>query len=192
MVTPTGVRFTTTRPLLEEFAGPVLEHTSIEDLVRRAESWLRSPQVVALWLIAVLLLVLPPGIAVLAGLLVYVAWAVLSPMVVSRRLAAAFRVLEAPLVQGAAYVVVLSVLGWRGELAAVGLGLGAFIAMRWQLLPLALGPLVTSLRRPLSTLPPADQILRAFVYRAALRHGVTLPQIEQLRRRGRPRPFGGG
>jgi hypothetical protein len=43
-------------------------------------------------------------------------------------------------------------------------------------------PALDVLRRPLYTLPVADQVLRGFVLRAALRHGIELPQLERLKR----------
>jgi hypothetical protein len=92
------------------------------------------------------------------------------------------RVLEKPLVQAALYIAVLSYLGAQGSVGAVGVGLAGFVLMRWRVLPLALRPVLKLLRRPLYTLPPPDQVLRAFVLRAALRHDIDLPQLEQLKR----------
>ncbi len=181
LVTPSGVRFRTTRALLEEYAGPVLEAVSLEALVRRAEVWLRGGGTLAAWALALFLLPLPPLGAAALALTLYLGWETLSPAFVSRRGAAVLRVLEMPLVQAALYVAVLSTLGARGELAAVGVGLAGFVLIRWRLLGAALGPLVRLLRRPLFTLPAPDQVLRAFVLRAALRHGVSLPQLDRLR-----------
>src|SRR6056297_3685637 len=182
LITASGVHFHTTRALLEQYAGPVLEKVGLDTLVGRAEVWLRSGQTVALWSLALLLLVLSPLGAVLAALTVYLAWETLGPSFVSRRLVAVLRVLEKPLVQAALYIAVLSYLGAQGNVAAVGVGLAGFVLMRWRVLPLALRPVLKLLRRPLYTLPPPDQVLRAFVLRAALRHNIDLPQLERLKR----------
>lgn len=182
LITASGVHFRTTRALLEQYAGPVLEKVGLEALVERAEVWLRSGQTVALWSLALLLLVLPPLGAALAALTVYLGWETLGPSFVSRRLVAVLRVLEKPLVQAALYIAVLSYLGSQGNVGAVGVGLAGFVLMRWRVLPLALRPVLKLLRRPLYTLPPPDQVLRAFVLRAALRHNIDLPQLEQLKR----------
>lgn len=181
IVTASGVRLHTTRALLEEYAGPVLEQVPLETLVARTEVWLRSGQALALWTLAVLLLVLPPLGAAACALTVYVGWETLSPAFVSRRLVTVFRVLDHPGVQALLYVAALSALGMAGQLAAVGVGLGGFVGMRWRLIPLLLRPLISLLRRPLFTLPVPDQVLRAFVLRAALRHGISLPQLDRLR-----------
>ncbi len=181
IITASGVRFHTTRALLEEYAGPVLEVVPLATLVARTEVWLRSGQTLALWTLAGLLLVVPPVGAVLAALTVYLGWETVGPSFVSRRLVAVFRVLDGPLVQAALYVAVLSWLGVEGRLSAVGAGLAGFVLVRWRLLPLALRSALRILRRPLYTLPVPDQVLRAFVLRAALRHGITLPQLERLK-----------
>lgn len=182
IITASGVRFHTTRALLEDYAGPVLAAVPIATLVDRAEVWLRSGQTVALWTLALLLLVLPPVGAALCTLTVYLGWETVGPSFVSRRLVAVFRGLEMPLVQAGLYVAVLSWLGAQGHVGAVGVGLAGFILVRWRVLPLVVRPLLKMLRRPLYTLPVADQVLRAFVLRAAIRHRIKLPQLERLKR----------
>ena len=182
LITASGVHFHTTRALLEQYAGPVLEVVGLDTLVGRAEVWLRSGQALALWSLALLLLVLPSLAAALAALTIYLGWETLGPSFVSRRLVAVFRVLEKPLVQAALYIAVLSYLGAQGNVGAVGVGLAGFVLIRWRVIPLALRPVLKLLRRPLYTLPPSDQVLRAFVLRAALRHDIDLPQLEQLKR----------
>jgi len=182
LLSASGVRFHTTRALLEDYAGPVLERVPLADLIARTEVWLRSGQTAALWALAGFLLVLPPLGAAACALTVYLGWETLSPAFVSRRVVSAFRVLEMPAVQAVLFVATLSWLGAAGQLGAVGVGLVGFILVRWQILPFLLRPTVALLRRPLFTLPAPDQVLRAFVLRAALRHGIELPQLEALKR----------
>lgn len=182
LITASGVHFRTTRVLLEQYAGPVLDAVGLGTLIDRAEVWLRSGQTLALWSLVLLLLVFPPLGAALCALTIYLGWETLGPSFVSRRAVAVLRVLEKPFVQAALYVAVLSWLGAEGQLAAVGVGLAGFVLMRWRVIPLALRPLLRVLRQPLYTLPVADQVLRAFVLRAALEHDITLPQLERLKR----------
>jgi hypothetical protein len=182
IVSAHGVHFRTTRALLEDYAGPVLEVVPLATLIGRAEVWLRGGPTVALWVLAPLLLLVPPWWAAAAALGAYVAWETAGPLWVSRRLVAALRVLERPLVQAALYVAVLSVLAARGQVVAVGVGLLGFVLMRWGVVLWVLRPAVRVLRRPLTTLPAPDQVLRAFVLRAALRHGIALPQLDRLKR----------
>jgi hypothetical protein len=182
IITASGVHFHTTRALLEQYAGPVLETVRLETLVERAEVWLRSGQTLALWSLALLLIVFPPLGAAVSALTIYLGWETLGPSFVSRRAVAVLRVLEKPVVQAVLYVAVLSTLGAQGRVGAVGVGLAGFVLMRWRLIPLAMQPVLRTLRRPLYTLPVADQVLRAFVLRAALEHDIALPQLEQLKR----------
>ena len=182
LVSPHGVHFRTTRALLEDYAGPVLAVVPLAMLVDRAEVWLRGGPTLALWTLALLLLLVAPGWAALGALLVYLAWETASPMLASRWLVGVLRALERPLVQAALYVAVLSALGVRGQVVDVGVGLAGFVLMRWGLIPWLLRPVLRVLRRPLYTLPVADQVLRAFVLAAALRHGIALPQLERLKR----------
>jgi hypothetical protein len=182
LITASGIHFHTTRALLEQYARPVLDVVPLDTLIARTEVWLRSGQALALWTLALLLLVLPPVGAALCTLTVYLGWETLGPSLVSQRLVAAFRVLEMALVQAALYVAVLSTLGAQGQAVAVGVGLAGFVLVRWRLVPLVLRPALEILRRPLYTLPVADQVLRGFVLRAALRHGIELPQLERLKR----------
>lgn len=182
LVSPNGVHFHTTRTLLEDFAGPVLKVVSLPKLVERAEVWLRGGAAVALWALAAFLLFVPPMWAAVGGFLVYVGWETFSPLWVSRWLVGLLRGLENPIVQAVLYVAVLSALGVRGQVAAVGLGLAGFVLVRWGVIPWLLRPVLRWLRRPLYTLPVADQVLRAFVLRAALQHGVALPELEALKR----------
>ncbi len=182
LITASGVHFHTTRALLEQYAGPVLDVIPLATLIDRAEVWLRSGQALALWALALFLLVLPPAGAALCALTVYLGWETVGPAFVSSRLVAVFRVLEKALVQAALYVAVLSTLGAQGRIGAVGVGLTVFVLMRWRLIPWALRSLLEMLRRPLYTLPVPDQVLRGFVLRAALRHRIALPQLERLKR----------
>ena len=182
LITASGVHFHTTRALLEQYARPVLDVVPLTTLVGRTEVWLRSGRALALWTLALVLLVLPPIGAALCALTVYLGWETLGPSLVSQRLVAAFRVMEMAFVQGVLYVAVLSTLGAQGQVGTVGVGLAGFILMRWRLLPALLRPVLDVLRRPLYTLPVADQVLRGFVLRTALRHGIALPQLERLKR----------
>lgn len=192
LFTASGVWFQATEEALRDYAGPVLEHVSLAELVRRAERWLRSPMTLAAWALPVLLLSLAPTAAALVTLVLYVGWKLLCPSIVSRRAARLAGWLEQPWLQGLFYVLLLSMLAAQNRFAAVGVGLGGFILLRWGLVERLLrGPLRAVMRR-IYALPPEDQVLRGFILRAGLRHGVALPQLdrirEQIARRWNSRP----
>ncbi len=185
LVTEAGTRFRTTEALLRDFAGPVFEIEPLDRLVRRADVWLRAPATLALWVLPASLLVAAPWLAALVALGTYFLGAMLAPAAPGRPLAAALAVLEKPLVQAPAYLVVLTWLGWGGEVAAVVVGLAGFVGFRLGLVPALLRPLTEAIHDRLYPLPAPDQTLRAVIVRSALRHGVALPELQRLERSAR-------
>lgn len=182
MFTASGVWFLTTEEALRRYAGEVVERVPVEGLVRRAEVWLRSPETLALWATPALLSVLSPLPAVLAALTVYVGWAVVGPSFTSLAAERAIRVLDQVWLQALYYVVALSLLSGEAGFAPVWAGLALFIVMRWGLAARLAGPLVGPLQRRLYTLPVPDQVLRGFVIRVAMKHRLSLPQLDQIER----------
>ena len=180
-----GTWLRTTEAALKDYAGGVLEHVGIGTLLSYTERWLRSAGTLAVWLLLPLVIgaylqglaLWVPALAALGG---YLIWAVVSPAWVSITLARGLRWLERPGVQALAYLLGLSYLGLQAAHGAVVLGLAGFIVVRWGLLDRLLTPLLRPVWRALYPLPRADQILRAFVVRAALNHHVSLPALDSI------------
>ena len=122
ILTASGIHFRTTRALLEDYAGPVLEVVPLATLVDRAEVWLRSGQTLALWVLALLLLVAPPVGAAFAALTLYLGWETLGPSVASPRLVAVFRGWRATALVG-----LTSMLGSLGWFTAYTLQTAAYV-----------------------------------------------------------------
>ncbi len=181
--TASGVWFSATEEALRRYAEVLFDHVPLAVLLRRAERWLHSAQALAVWMLPLLLLVLPPLAAAGAALTLFIGWKVLSPSFVSRVGAAVLRVLERPVVQGLFYVFMLSIIAAQAQYAALGVGIAGFVLLRWGLVERALHPLVRRLWRSLYALPVPDQVLRAFMMRAAMRHGVSLPQLDRMEHR---------
>ena len=59
-------------------------------------------------------------------------------------------------------------------------GLVGFVLLRWQLLRLLLERPLAGLLRRLYPLGVNDQMLRAVLLKSALRHGISLPAIEEM------------
>ncbi len=178
--TASGVWFRTRVAALQAYAGPVLEREPVPVLLAQAELWLRSPQALTLWLLPVFLYLLAPLQAALAALVVYVGWRSLGPSFVSRALARLFRILDAVFVQALYYVFMLSLLAAQASYTAVWVGLGGFILLRWGLIRWATQPLIRPIWASLYPLPVPDQVLRAFLLRAALAFNVSLPQLDRI------------
>jgi hypothetical protein len=179
--TASGVWFQATEEVLRDYAEPVLAHVSLAELIRRAERWLRSPTTLAVWALPPLLMLLAPVWAAVAALALFAGWTLLAPSLASRRAARVAGWLERPIVQGLFYVLLLSVLAAQGRVTAVVTGLAGFLVLRWGLVRRLLRvPSRAALHR-LYALPPEDQVLRAFILRAGLRHDVDLPQLRRIR-----------
>lgn len=82
-------------------------------------------------------------------------------------------------------MIVLTLLGWGGQTPAVICGLAGFISLRFGLIDLLLKPILAPALTKLYQLPIPDQVLRALIVRAALRHNVDLPEISQLEQSAR-------
>lgn len=181
--TAAGVWFRTTQVELERYAGAVLEHEPIERLIQRTEVWLRSAQTLTLWMFPAFLALIAPVPAALAALTVYVAWRSLGPSLVSRAFERVLRVLDRVWLQGAYYVAILSTFAATERVALVWVGLIGFILLRWGVVEKVTDLLVRLIWTTMYRMPIPDQILRAFILRAAMKHHVSLPQLDELERR---------
>jgi hypothetical protein len=162
------------------YAGAVLDHVSLDTLVRWADAWVESPRTVALWALPALLWALPVGWAVGAALGLYVAWALGSPSVPAVAAARTMTVLQRRAVQGLFYAGALSALAVTGHLPATFVGLGAFVLFRWGVLDWTAQIGLRPLQQLLYPLPVTDQVLRGLIVRAALKHRVSVPQVDAL------------
>lgn len=180
MVTAAGRWYHIPEEQARDYAGEVLDHISLEDLVERADLWIDSPRTVALWLMPLVLWGLSPvwAVATTAGL--YLGWALASPAVPSLWGTRAVRLLSSTLAQGGYYTIVLSLFAMADRFAAVGVGLAAFVLFRWGIVDWAVRGGLRALRRRLYPLPVTDQILRGLMVRAALKHRVSVPQVDAI------------
>ena len=178
--TASGVWFRTREDSLYAYAGPVFDHEPLARLFTQAEVWLRSPMTLALWLLPLLLFMLSPLQAALAALVVYVGWESLGPSFVSRTVSGVFRVLDLVLLQAAYFVLTLSVLAAQEQFAALWVGLGGFILLRWSLVRMVTQPVVKRIWATLYKMPVPDQVLRSFIIRAALKYRVSLPELDRI------------
>ncbi|MEL6615882.1 MAG: hypothetical protein AAFQ43_09100, partial [Bacteroidota bacterium] len=175
-----GTHFHTTEALVEEFAGPLLEKEPLATYVDRAEAWLEAPRALAVTLLPVWLALMPWPLAVVATFATFGLWALASPALASRAAVAVVRVLAHPITQAAILIVALSLLAREGQVGAVWAGLVTFVVFRIGLVERLLGPLVAKSQARLYPLPVPDQVLRAFLTRGAIRHGVSLPGLGEI------------
>jgi len=180
--TSSGVWFRTRIALLEDYAGAIFAHEPLPTVVGHAEIWLRSAQTLALWILPAFLFIVSPVQAGLGALVVYVAWRSLGPSFVNRPMTWLFGVMDLVLIQALYYVFALSTLAAQEQYIAVWTGLGGFILLRWGLVRWATTPLMRPIWRSLYVLPVPDQVLRAMLVRAAMKFGVSLPELDRMER----------
>jgi hypothetical protein len=180
ILTEGGRWYHVTKQDIHDYAGAVLDHVSLEQLLRWADTWVDSARTVALWGLPLLLWGLPAGWAVGGTLTLFVGWALLSPALPSLLAVRAVTMLDHVIAQALYYAVTMSVFAAAEMYGAVGVGLGGFILFRWGVLEWASGYLLRPLQRSLYPLPVADQVLRGLIVRVALKHRLSVPQVDDI------------
>jgi len=180
MFTSSGVWFRAREADVRSYAAAVFDHEALAQVLRHAEVWLRSPRTLALWVLPVLLLVLNPFLALSLTVTLYLSWAILGPSLANRPFLWLFGILDQMLTQVVLYAIVLSLLGIAGEYAALVIGLGGFIALRWGLVDKGVEPLLQGLYHRLYPLPVPDLVLRGLIRRAAMKYRVSLPELDAM------------
>ncbi len=178
-----GLWFRTREADLERFAGPVLAHLPLAELIDAAGRWVRLGQTVALWGVPIALYALSTPYAVLTVLVAYGIAQLLRPLLVRMAATPALRLLQAVPPQALLYIVSLSAFGMAGAYAKVVVGVAAFVVTRWGLLDAAFARLFGWLMKRLYPIPMADQVLRSTIVRAAMRHRVSLPELDRIERK---------
>jgi hypothetical protein len=180
MLTGAGQWYHVREEDVREYAGAVLDHVSLDQLLQWADAWVESPRTVTLWVLPALLWTMPAAWAALTSLSLYVVWATASPSLPTLVGARVGQWLEHVLPQALYYVLVLSMLAGAARYIAVGAGLLGFMLLRWGVVQWALNPLLRPLQRQLYPLPVADQVLRGLIVRVALRHRLSVPQLDAI------------
>lgn len=180
IMTAGGQWYHVTEQDVRKYAGEVLDHVSLEQLLDWADHWMDSARTVFLWFLPGLLWALPIGWAVGGGLGLYILWALASPALPSLMAVKVISWLDHVLVQGLFYVLTMSALAAMGMDAAVGVGLLTFILLRWGVVGWAFGYIIRPLRKALYPLPVADQILRGLIIRVALKYRLSVPQVSEI------------
>lgn len=178
--TSAGIWFHTSENLLREFANEVIDRVGIDKILKEAAVWAKSPETVCSVSLIGLLFVTDPASAVALALVIYVLWFVWTPLLVLPGFTTAISFFSSSLLQGALFIVGLSLLGRDGQLLAVGAGLSGFILIRWGVLR----RLVAGLSRERQgVLPREDRILRSLLVRYAVSMGITLTSLEPFENR---------
>jgi hypothetical protein len=180
ILTEGGRWYHVTEEEVQEYAGAVLDHVPLEQLLQWADTWVDSARTIVLWSLPLLLWGLPTGWALAGALGLFVGWALLSPSLPSLLAVRAVSILEHVLAQGLFYVLTMSAFAGAERYTAVGVGLVGFVLLRWGVLEWAAGYAIRPLRRVLYPLPVADQVLRGLIVRVALKYRLSVPQVDDI------------
>jgi len=179
--TSSGIWFHTSEDYLREFANEVIDRVGFKNVLKQAATWVNSQEAVCAICLLGFLFVMDPVAALALALVVYFLWFVWSPLFVAPGLSKAVAICSSSLLQGALFIVGLSVLGRDGQILAVGVGLLGFFLIRWGIFRWIV---VTGLSRTNSgALPREDRILRTLLVRHAVSMGITLPSLEPFENR---------
>ncbi len=180
ILTEGGRWYHVTEEDVQNYAGAVLDHVSLEQLLRWADTWVDSARTVALWGLPALLWGLPVGWAVGGTLALFVGWALLSPALPSLVAVRVVTALDHVLAQSLYYVLTMSVFAAAEMYAALGVGLGGFVLFRWGVVEWGMEYVLRPIQQALYPLPVADQVLRGLIVRVALKYRLSLPQVDDI------------
>ena len=180
LLTEGGRWYHVTEQEVEEYAGTVLDHVPLGQLLRWADTWIDSARTAVVWALPLLLWGVSVEWAVGGALTLFVAWALLSPALPSLLAVRAVSVLDHVLAQALYYVTTMSAFAAAEMYGALGVGLLGFVLLRWGVLGWAFGYVVRPLRRSIYPLPVSDQVLRGLIVRVALKHRLSLPQVDDI------------
>ena len=180
ILTESGIWYGTTVNLLNEYAAEVFEREPIEAHLARADTWIRSPHTLSAWLLALGLIYYDPWQIAVVVLGFFLGWQILAAALVNRGVSTLLRILDAVLMQAILYAGTMSILAMTGRYQAVAVGLIGFICFRWGILSYLMRPLIIRCWKAMYRLPVPDHILRAFIVRSALRHGINLADFADI------------
>ncbi len=183
ILTESGVWYKTTIQHLNDYAGDLFDQEPLDVYLALADTWIRSPYTISLWLLPFGILsydLFQWSVIVLSFFLI---WQIIAPALVNRTLSPLLKLLDAVLMQALLYAVTMSILAMSGRYDALAVGLLGFILFRWGILSYLTRPIVTFCWKTMYTLPAPDHILRAFIIRGALRNGITLADFEDIERK---------
>ena len=180
ILTESGVWYKTTVQHLNEYAKELFEREPLEVQLALADTWIRTPHTLSLWLLPLGILYYDPsqwGIIVVSFFLI---WQIIAPALVNRSLSPLIKLLDAAVMQSILYASTMSILAMSGQYYATMIGLLGFILFRWGVLSYLTRPIVIRCWESMYKLPAADHVLRAFIIRGALHYGITLSDFEDI------------
>ena len=181
--TSDGYWYHTSLADLQSFSSQVVNKIGLSALLQMAGEWSRIPVSLSIWILPILLASAGLWIGFFATLSLYLVLSVISPSVIIVQAMSIVKGLNHPIAQGLFYVMMLSYFANTDRIEMLVAGLIGFIVFRWQVVDKLLLPVVSRLRRTLSSLPVHDQILRNVIVRSVQRMGAPLAELDRMEKR---------
>ncbi len=180
ILTESGIWYKTTVDHLNEYAAELFEREPIEVQLALADTWLRSPHTLSLWILAIGVVYFNPWQVAITVVIFFMIWQIIAPSLVSRNFSLILRIFDAVLLQALLYATTMSLLAMSGKYHAVSVGLIGFVLLRWGVLIYLIRPVVSRCWNAMYRLPVPDHILRSFIIRGALRQGIRLSGFRDI------------
>ncbi len=180
--TASGNWFHTNEETLKGYAGPVLEREPFERLLGVAEIWLRSPSTIVLWSVPVLLWKLGVWPALGIGIVLYLLWSLWTPVLTNMTITPVLKIMDNVLAQALFYILGMSWFAMIEQFWLMGVGLVVFILVRWGIVAKVFGAVVEKARSRMYAVPFADQVLKSVIVHSAMKHRVSLPELDNMER----------
>lgn len=172
-----GNWFYTNSDEIERYAPGLLAKTSLEDLIRTAETWVKSTDAVTILLFMLLLLLMPGYQAAIIAVIFLFIWHMTKSALVGNLATKVVRAISYEPLVILASVASISYMGISEAYSDVGYGLLFFIIFRFGWVRKMFD---TFYEKYSSRISLNDRVLKMVVLRAAMEHSVPIKEVDQM------------
>ena len=180
IITEKGTWFRTTEDSLKEFAGELLDHESVQQLLSSADLWISFPSNLSLWLIPAVLWQLNPLIATCSIILLYMLLRISGPFYTSHNLSFISSLLNRLELQAILYFFFLTILLQAGQYSTAILGFILFVLFRWGVIKKMLDPVLNAINGKIYKVPYEDKVLRSVIVKKSMKYRTTLKEVNDI------------
>lgn len=177
IITTSGHWFHTKREHIETIAPEIFEHYTLDDLVKAAETWIKSSDSLALLLYFVLVLVISPPLSAILVLLFYLFWYSQKSALATPYLTRLISWINADITLLVIAGIFLSWMGMTGQYLALVIGVVFFFLFKLGLLRWAIDWLFKQFKTGITL---NDRLLKMIVLKYAIFEGIQVPEIEDM------------
>jgi len=177
IVTTTGNWFHTTSEQIKNYAPGLFKYHSLDELVRAAETWIKSADSLALIIYMGLGYLINPWLAALLVIAFHIFWYWSKSAFVTPSLTKIFKWLNTDAFLYIVSGIALSFFGIKGMYAELWVGILLFFIFKLGLLRWGLNKLERNMSKSISL---NDRLLKMIIVKYALQNDITIPEIEKM------------